>query len=170
MENKQTLRKKYKEIRNNLDVNSKSIELCKKLRETEVYKSSNNIMTFYPLTNEIDTRDLFNDFKNFYLPKTDGENLLVCPYKTNDKMELSSFHTLEPISEPILPEKLDLVIVPALVVDKNNYRLGYGKGFYDRFISQNPQLKTVVLIPKELVIEELPIDEFDKQVDFVISD
>lgn len=169
MDSKKTLRKNFTLVRKTLDRTQKSLNLCMKLRKTDIYKHAENIMLFYPLQNEVDTLFLLPDNKNFYLPKVDGENLLVCPYKQGDKLELSKFSTFEPVSVSTTPEILDLIIVPALAVDKNNYRLGYGGGFYDKFISQNPDIKTVVLIPSELVVDKLPIDEFDKKVDFIIT-
>ena len=62
-----------------------------------------------------------------------------------------------------------MIIVPALVADKKNYRLGYGGGFYDRFLKENRNLKSILPIAQELVIEELPCEDFDEKVDIVIS-
>jgi 5-formyltetrahydrofolate cyclo-ligase len=113
-------------------------------------------------------RELFNDNKNFYLPKVDGEELLVCPY-VND-LQKSHFGIYEPCSKPVNAEILDLVIVPALMCDKNGYRLGYGGGFYDRFINKYGQnFKTLCPVPKELFVENLSVDKFDKKVDFIIT-
>ena len=54
------------------------------------------------------------------------------------------------------------------MADKNNYRLGYGKGFYDRLLLQT-SATTILPIPKELVIEKLSIDSHDKKVDIVMT-
>lgn len=57
------------------------------------------------------------------------------------------------------------------MVDKKGYRLGYGGGFYDRFLSENKgQFKTIVVIPQKLYVEELPIDEYDEKIDYVVTD
>ena len=83
------------------------------------------------------------------------------------------FHTKEPIESNIYTP--DLVIVPALACDKNNCRLGYGKGFYDRFLGAgvnmgvNKKLKTIVCIPNALLVETIYPDKFDIPVDKVIS-
>ena len=79
----------------------------------------------------------------------------------------SCFKTLEPDSEPVKKDLIDLVIVPALAVDKNNYRLGYGGGFYDRFLA-NIKAKKVVCIPKELVVETIYPESYDVKIDSVI--
>ena len=107
--------------------------------------------------------------KKFFLPKVKAETLKVCPYAYDEKLEKSSFNILEPCSNPVEPSVLDLVIVPALMADRKGYRLGYGGGFYDRFLAGNSGFKTITAIPTELVVDELPIDKFDKKIDVIIS-
>ncbi|MBQ7450370.1 5-formyltetrahydrofolate cyclo-ligase, partial [bacterium] len=63
------------------------------------------------------------------------------------------------------------IIVPALSVDKNHYRLGYGKGYYDRFLNNFSVLpKTLTPIFSELIIEKLPRESHDKKIDIIITD
>lgn len=165
--NKQQLRIWAKEERKKLNIELLSKELVKKLQSTTEYKQAINIMFFYPLKNEINLLELLNDItKNFYLPRIDGENLLCCPFKKGDKLCESCFKTKEPLSEPT-SNSIDLVIVPALAVDKNNYRLGYGGGYYDRFLAGKDIFK-IICIPKELLIENIYPEKFDIPVDKVI--
>lgn len=168
MTDKIELRKKAKNIRKNLPMKEISGQLVDLIRKNKVYSDSKNVMLFYPTEFEADLRELFNDNKNFYLPKVDGEELLVCPY-IND-LQKSDFGIYEPCSKPVSAEILDLVIVPALMCDKNGYRLGYGGGFYDRFINKyGKNFKTLCPVPKELFVENLSVDKFDKKVDFIIT-
>ena len=168
MTDKIELRKKAKNIRKNLPMKEISGQLVDLIRKNKVYSDSKNVMLFYPTEFEVDLRELFNDNKNFYLPKVDGEELLVCPY-IND-LQKSHFGIYEPCSKSISAEILDLVIVPALMCDKNGYRLGYGGGFYDRFINKyGKNFKTLCPVSKELFVENLPVDKFDKKVDFIIT-
>lgn len=107
-------------------------------------------------------------WKNFYLPRVCGENLQICPFKKGDKLVTSSFNICEPCSNFINPRNLDLVVVPALMADKFGFRLGYGGGFYDRFLVENNTVKTILPIAKELIVEELPHEEFDIKIDEII--
>ena len=170
--NKNELRKWAKEVRSKLDMGALSKVFAEKLRETEEYKNAKNIMIFYPLKDEVNLLSLTEDkTKTFYLPKIDGENLLCCRYDENMKLCESCFHTMEPTSKPEEPAILNLIIVPALAIDKNNYRLGYGKGFYDKFLSQfDPQVKTAVCIPKQLIVETISPNEYDIPIDLIITD
>lgn len=146
-----------------------SYKLVHKLIETDEYKQAKNIMLFYPIKNEVNLLELLqDDSKTFFLPKIDGKNLLCCVYKNGDILCESCFKTLEPTSKPIDKNIIDLVIVPALCCDKNNFRLGYGGGFYDRFLADYKG-KTVVCLPKELVIDTIYPDEFDIAVGNIIT-
>ena len=170
MDNKQQLRKWVKEERKKINTEELSGILLQKLKDTDEYKQAQNIMLFYPLVHEINLLSLLNDeTKNFYLPKIDGENLLCFSYKNGDMLCESCFKTKEPLSEPIDKRILDLVIVPALAVDKNNYRLGYGGGYYDRFL-KNLHCTKCVCIPKDLLVESVFPEKHDIKIDIVITE
>ena len=169
MENKTCLRIWAKSLRKTLDTDKISNAIVKKIRSLEIYRTAKNVMIFYPLQFEINLLPLLEDSKNFYLPKVDGENLLVCPFKIGERLVKSEFNVLEPLSIPVSSDIPEVVFVPALAVDKNNFRLGYGGGFYDRFLPLVPA-KTVVPIPHQLYLETLPVEKFDVPVDCVITD
>ena len=169
MDNKTDLRIWAKSIRKTLNLADISKKITAKIRDNDIYKKAENVMLFYPTKYEISLLDLLNDKKNFYLPKVCNDEILVCPYSKDDSLEVSQFNIKEPCTNPVKAEHLELAIVPALVVDKKGYRLGYGGGFYDRFLSKFP-IKTIVPIPHELIVEKLPIEKFDIKIDVVITD
>jgi 5-formyltetrahydrofolate cyclo-ligase len=166
---KKTLRIKAKEIRKKLDLTNISKNLALKLAETEEYKQAKNIMIYYPLENEVNLLSLLEDCsKKFYLPRINGKELECCPYSTGDELCDSCFHTKEPACRACNKTEIDLVIVPALGVDKDNYRLGYGGGFYDRFL-KDYKGKTIVCIPQELVFDTVYPEKHDIKIDVVVS-
>ena len=169
MENKTDLRIWAKSIRKTLDIKQISEVIAEKISNLPKYQHAENIMIFYPLKYEINLLSLMNSNKKFYLPKVEGKNLLVCPYKKNDKLELSDFGTKEPCTESVSPKILDLVIVPALAADKNNFRLGYGGGFYDRFLAKN-NIYSITPVPFKLLLEELPTERQDIPIDLIITE
>lgn len=169
IDNKLHLRKWIKEERKKLDISALSFELVNKLKNIDEYAKAKNIMIFYPLKYEIDLLTLLEDTsKNFYLPKINGENLLCCPYSIGEELCLSSFKTKEPIAESVDKSILDLVVVPALAVDKNNYRLGYGGGYYDRFL-QSLKCNKVACVPEKFVIDTVYPESFDIKIDKIIT-
>lgn len=168
---KTELRIKAKNIKKSLEIKSISKKLVDLIRLNKSYIDANNVMLFYPKKYEVDLRELFEDSKNFFLPRVENNNLLICPYDLGDELNVSKFNVLEPVSEPVDVCEINLIIVPALFIDKNGYRLGYGGGYYDRLLQSVEKLKTktICAIPKELVVENLPKEEFDIAVDEIIS-
>ena len=165
---KQQLRQWVKEERRKFDMSKISEKLVCKLMDTEEYLQAKNIMIFYPKEDEVNLLALLEDkTKNFYLPKIQGKELLCCPYSKGDVLCESCFKTQEPLTNSVEKELLDLVIVPALAVDKENYRLGYGGGFYDRFLT-NINCKTITCIPKIYCLETVFPDKFDIKICKVI--
>lgn len=170
MDNKTELRIKAKNIRKGLPISSISETLVDLVRKHPFYINARNVMIFYPTMYEVNLLALLSDDKKFYLPKVFGQDIGVCPYNCGDNLEKSLFNIFEPCSNTVGAEVLDLVIVPALLVDKKGYRLGYGGGFYDRFLAQTGvNYKTICAIPKELCVESLPVEKFDIKVDEIIT-
>lgn len=170
MENKRDLRVRYKTIRKSLDIEKISQNIEDNIRLFQPYKKAKNVMLFYPTKYEINLLGLLKDDKSFYFPRVNKNELLVCPYSEETIFEKSQFNINEPCSTPVNPENLDLIIVPALAVDKNNYRLGYGGGFYDRFLKLVPDIITVAPVYHKFITETLPVEDFDEPVDYVITD
>lgn len=169
MDEKTDLRIKAKSIRKGLDIGNISQKLVDKIRQNDDYINAKNILIYYPKVYEINFLALLNDDKCFYLPKVNGKDLFVCPYKCGDILKKSDFNIEEPCSEPVDGIIIDLAIVPALAVDKKNIRLGYGGGFYDRFLAKYPNIKTIVALPEQLCFNKLPSENFDIPVDIVIK-
>ena len=166
VQSKSELRNWAKQKRKGLD---KHTALVQALVKSDAYKKANHVMLFYPMKDEVDLLAILDDkTKKFFLPKVDGDDLLCCPYCAGDELCVSCFNTQEPTSNPVDSELIDLVIVPALAVDKNNYRLGYGGGFYDRFLRDKSVTK-IVCIPKELIVESVYPEKFDIPVDIVVT-
>lgn len=164
-----------KGLRANLDIEKISSLVCETVKSQDFYKKSANILAFYSFNSEIDLSALFkDDSKKWYLPSINSQTkeMFIHPYSDDDELIENRFGVPEPIT---LPEsnlgKLDMILVPALMADKNGYRLGYGAGYYDRFLSKlgNRCIK-VVPVPEALFADELPHDEFDVPVDFVVTE
>ena len=154
MTNKDDLRQKAKRIRETLDMETISKSIVSNIRKTEVYNSAKRVMLFFPLKNEVDLRALLKDDKEFYLPRVNGEELEVCRYRKGDELVMSEFKVFEPITSPVSKSIIDLVLVPALCVDEHCNRLGYGKGYYDRFLKDYKKM-SIIVIPEELIFSDV---------------
>lgn len=163
-----------KKLRADLDIEKISFEICKNIKNQGFYKNSKNILGFYPFNSEISLVELFkDDSKNWFLPSIDisTKEMFIHPYRYGDKLVENRYKVPEPITQKENNlEKIELVFVPALMADKNGFRLGYGAGYYDRFL---PLLKDscikVVPLPDELFTENLPSDDFDIPANIVVT-
>lgn len=168
MDKKTDLRLRLIELRKSLDMQKCSAALVDVVRKNINYKNAKNVMIFFPTKYEVNLTELFCDDKNFYLPRVAGRELEVCPYKSGDKLKKSDFGILEPVCEAVDKNILDLVIVPALCVDKHGHRLGYGGGYYDRFLV-GLNVKTLCAVPKELFVDSVPYENYDIAIAEIIT-
>ncbi len=168
---KKLIREKNLLLRKSLNQKEASDVIVSKILVLDAFLSCENVLIFYTLKNEINLLPLlFQKNKNFFLPRVDGDNLLICPYDEN-KLQKGAFGIMEPVTNPVNPSVIDIAFIPCLAIDKNLNRVGYGKGFYDRLFS-NPDFraKKIAVINKELTVDIIDSCPFDKKADFVITD
>lgn len=173
---KNELRKELIEKRKNLGGKDQK---CRVIEEQCVgrkeFQNAQNIYVYISFASEVSTSFIITEAlrlgKSLFAPRCRGESMDFWPIQDLNALEKSSFGVLEPIAGKI-PEDIDragVCIVPGLAFDQAGFRLGYGRGYYDRFLADNPGLFTVGLCYEELFVEDLPRDEHDLPVDMVIT-
>lgn len=144
---KKDFRKKVIEYRNNKDtdfISTNSKKITEKLLSMNCIKDANTIMLYLNFNNEVKTDQLITKLislrKTVAAPVTLKNERKLIPFKiTNlkDGINIGAYGIREPKKDPyneLNVEDIDILIVPAVAYDKDCYRLGYGGGFYDRFI------------------------------------
>lgn len=106
--------------------------------------------------------------KLFLFPKVNDDGMNFYQAKTISDFKKGRFGIMEPSHDKRLSP--EVLIVPALAIDKQGFRLGYGGGFYDRYISQNPECFLITAIYKNQWIQELPRDPWDRPVQAIITE
>ena len=106
------------------------------------------------------------------IPKTYPDERKLTFYKINSfkQIEKQDHGLSEPIPEVAIAMKknqIDLLIVPGLAFNKDGYRLGFGGGYYDRFLVDFPH-ETVSLLSQSQLINKIPVEKFDKPVEYLI--
>jgi 5-formyltetrahydrofolate cyclo-ligase len=163
---KQELRKRSMEIRKNIpNKEQKNNAIYNAIISCDEYNAANIIAIYNSMGSEVNTKEiiLYSLLKQkiVLLPKIDGEDMLFVRVDSNTKYALSKFGTLEPIEGEIYdPDKIDLFIVPGLAFDINGNRLGYGGGYYDRYLRELRAVK-IGLAFEEQLVNSIPTEEKD---------
>ena len=149
--------------------------ICRKLMQTKEYEEAEDICLYSPIRNEVDILMLaeiaMEDGKKVWLPKTKGEIIDFHLYEGEDKMEKGPFNVMEPVSEDILtPTDKTLIVMPGAVFTQFRDRIGYGGGYYDKYLDANPMCKTIAVCYDLQVVEEIPTEAHDRRPDYVICE
>lgn len=181
-EQKNALREKYKQIRKEMPADMKKVrdeKILYKLTALPVYKNCETVLTYVSTPIEVDTRMLIakalSEGKKVAVPKCikgtrDMEFYLINSF---DDLEEGSFSVLEPVPEKcVLLKKINkaICIVPALAYDKYGYRLGYGKGYYDRFLSAHKNVFKIGFGYCCCTETKLNHGRYDIPVDFLVTE
>ena len=146
------------------------------LENWPVFAKAPQVLLYHAFRNEVDLLPLCEKYpdKQWYLPRAKGKNLEFHLYMPGDILEAHKYGMQEPLASAPALEEIQpgaLALLPALMADRSGYRLGYGQGFYDRFLAENEgKLHTAVIVPGMLLMPMLPRDSWDKPADAVISD
>ena len=132
------------------------------------FKKSTHVLTYHSLPDEISTSLHFNwnKHKSIYLPRVNGDLLEVLPF---GETQIGSFKIQEPTNDNIInPQSLELIIVPGVAFDFNGTRIGRGKGFYDKLLSNTNALKIGIGYDFQL-LENIPHEPHDILMDAIIT-
>lgn len=156
----------------------KSKQIIDRLINTDFWKSADIIATTIPMEHEINTKYLISACwdvkKSVVVPKCNHKTKEMQFYKINsfNDLEKGYFGLQEPIEmkcEKISKEEIDLVIVPGVAFTYNGERLGYGGGYYDRFlVGYNNYLAALAYDVQ--MIENIPIEKHDIKIPFIYTE
>lgn len=182
MDSKIKLRSFMKKLRNDIDVNSKAMldkAIFNNFIKSDFYLESNCIFIYVSYSSEVDTHNIIKrallDGKLICVPKVINRDKGMEALIIRDFEELlpGAYGILEPHNNSLKvePQKIDLIVLPGLAFDFQGGRLGYGGGFYDRFLCQtNEKTKKIALAYNNQIIEQVPMDNHDVPIDGIITD
>ena len=158
------LRRSFRGLETNED---SSIAVVRKLKRCKELIAADTLLLYYPLKDEIDIKPLYSLDKRIFLPVIENNEMLFRRY--DGDLKKGKFGIMEPTGEYYSIGSNDLMIVPAVAYDRDGYRLGRGKGFYDRFLADK-KIKTIGVVSKLRVVSDVFRETNDIKVDFIITD
>jgi len=156
------------------EVERKSNQIVGKIKKFIENPRFNSFLLYYPFKNEVSLLSAFKTIKSLgktaCFPKVEGKEIV--PIVVEDLSELSP--GFKSIPEPRMnPKKIcknpDLAFVPGIAFDLNCFRIGYGGGYYDRFLGKRKCFKVGICFDFQIV-ERIPHEPFDIRMDIVISE
>lgn len=141
--------------------------------DTALYKNANSVYGYLPYNQEVRTVPMLAkailDGKRVAVPKVFGDEMKFIWLDDLERVEKGYAGIPEPIDDgPVADDPHALVLMPGLVFDPAGHRIGYGGGFYDKFLAAEPEHPTVALCYDFQVLEHLETEEFDIPVDLVL--
>ncbi len=159
-----------------LDYSAFSAEIKNQLTTSLEWEAAKTVGITISTGREVDTKEVIEEGwrqqKRIVVPKCfpDRKELKFFEITSFDELEDSFYSLKEPITTMtpfVSKEEIDLLIVPGIVFDKRGYRIGYGGGYYDRYLS-NYQNKTVSLAFSFQILKEIPNETYDIPVEKII--
>lgn len=183
METKEQIRKQMIQNRNQMtsqEVTQKSSLIAQKVLKTPEYEEADNILLYADYRHEVMTREIFDDAvlrkKKVFFPKSREDGTMEF-YQVVSVKQLESGY--KGIKEPVVDEQYlyrfqrkedTLMIVPGVAFDMKGYRVGYGKGFYDRFLRDKRQITAMGLGFSNQIVEEIPHNQYDIRMDKIVTE
>ena len=173
---KTALRKQIRDLKRQMtaeQIDAASARLAELFYRTEYYRNARTIYGYLPYNQEVRTVPILlqalRDGKRVAVPKVYGEEMRFIYLENLALVEDGYAGIPEPVAdEPVARDEEALVLMPGLAFDRQGHRIGYGGGFYDRFLAQEPHHPTVALCYEFQMLENLETEEFDVPVDCVL--
>lgn len=182
MENKRGIRKFMRDKRGNLTKEEKERldnAIFEKIINSKEYKESKNIFIFVSYDTELDThriiKQALKDEKVLCVPRviSKDEGMIIAQIKNFEELEPGAYGILEPRDNAFKVDEtlIDVAYLPGLAFDKMGGRVGYGGGFYDRFLRKSRKdCKKIGLAYSFQVLEKVPMEKDDEYIDGIITD
>lgn len=149
-------------------------ELSKFLRDFINQHSFQSIHSYFPTPTEVNFRAILNeiraDGREVYLPRISGKGEMTShKFQGPHTLKINAWGILEPQSPAVSTKEFDLIIVPGLAFNSARHRLGYGGGYYDRFLKNQSSAVKISLAYPFCINLDFPIEAHDIAVDHILS-
>jgi 5-formyltetrahydrofolate cyclo-ligase len=179
---KREIRKRIMTLRNAMTpeaIAAKSGEIVWRLTELPEIRDSSTLMVFLNFGSEVVTDELivwgWDTGKRIVVPLCRPEGRVITPCRIDSFADLETGHygIREPKADRlrlVSREEIDAVLIPAVAFDRRGYRVGYGGGYYDRFLPQVPRAARIGAVFACQIVPEVPIDRYDVQVERITTE
>jgi len=173
---KAALRKHLLEKRDSMSFDIMEIhtqKILSKLKKIKPFSEAKSIGCYYSIGSEVKTNDiiklLLEREKIVSLPKVTDDTMVFRKIDDLTKLEKGDFDISEPKENCPIEESHDVILVPCIGLDSNGNRIGYGHGFYDKYLGKNDSVKIALTYSKQIV-KTIPTSEYDVKMDWIVTE
>ena len=177
MEKKKDIRRQVIAERNEMSKEQwweESLRITDKLITHPFFLSADEIYCYIDCKNEVATKKIFEEAwkqgKKTACPKVIGDEMEFYYIQSFEELEPGYFGVKEPITTMRAQGKKVLVIMPGVAFDKKNHRIGYGKGFYDKYLNRNSNYSRVAIAFSFQVLDDVPSDKYDMNPQLIFTE
>ena len=176
--NKKDIRDSVLFLRNSLDKKEASYisrGICNDVTELEIYENAKDICLYMSINNEVDLSYLmeqsYKDGKNVWLPRVIEKQMDFYRYEKDTKLIEGAYGIKEPDSKDVLvPDDNTLIIMPGAVFSEDRKRIGYGGGYYDKYLAKHPKCHTVAVCYELQIFPDIPSEEYDIKPEIIVTE
>jgi 5-formyltetrahydrofolate cyclo-ligase len=165
---KNEIRKMMLERRNTSskkELNRKNKSIIQEILADDRFKRAETVAIYYPMGNEVNLLTLMKDHKRFAFPKVEPDGIHFYVFDPHVKFVKSKFGVMEPPQGELVDDQIDYMLAPALAISKDLYRVGFGKGYYDQFLSKHRPRTVIGVIYDFQELDTIPFDDHDQKLD-----
>lgn len=174
---KREIRKQYKNLREQMSgekVIKLSGQICRNLLESDLFFEAQYIYAYYPLGNEADIRPVieaaWKDGKRVAFPKVFGDTMRFFEIKNFYQLSPGTFGVMEPEESCPVDWESPLVLTPGVAFDRSGNRMGFGKGYYDRYFGDRPEAVMLGVAYELQIAEKIPVSRYDRTLHGVVTE
>lgn len=182
---KQSIRNRYLSMRNNLSYGerlAKSRKIWELLKQEPVYQSAEAVLVYMDYRSEVITTGLVEELltdpsKRVFAPRVLGMNISFYEIQTLEELEPGYQGIREPVqneekmfTHALVKELKSLILIPGAAFDRQRGRMGYGKGFYDRFLADYIELSGAALAFECQIAKNVPMEDHDIRPGIIVTE
>lgn len=176
-QSKEEIRKYIRGIKRNMtqqDIESLSDIIQNRVMQLREYIDSENVYVYVAHNQEVMTDKIINESlakgKKVFVPKVYGNIMKFHQIQSMSELVLGAYGILEPITDMLDDTKNGIIIIPGVAFDREFHRIGYGGGYYDKYLSlPNSHFKAAICYERQ-ILDDLCYEEYDIKTDVIISE
>lgn len=173
---KDEIRKYIRLRKSTLNENDKinnSLKIFQYLEQLPSFINSRNILAYYSLPDEVNTKSFIDNWcenKIIFLPKIVDDKIQIVKYQNIETLKRGKYNILEPDDDLYYSlNDIEIALIPAMALDYRGNRVGRGKGYYDKFLTDSKIIKIGIIYGFQL-IDNFITDKYDVPLDYAITE